>query len=61
LTLDGQVGRFVVVCAGDDGDGGMASVKRKAGIALPSNALSEQKVDETKTPSQASRSRKAKT
>jgi len=60
LTLDGQVGRFVVVCAGDDGDGGMVSVKRKAEVDLPSISTTEPKTAQAKTPRPAARSRKAK-
>jgi transcriptional regulator with XRE-family HTH domain len=61
LTLDGQVGRFVVVCAGDNGDGGMASVKRKAELDPPPISKAEPSTVETKTPRPAPRSRKAKT
>ncbi len=60
LTLDGQVGRFVVVCAGDNGDGGMASVKRKAELDLPPLSTTAPKTVAMKTPKPAARGRKAK-
>jgi len=60
LTLDGQVGRFVVVCAGDNGDGGMASVKRKAELDLQPISTTEPETVATKMPKPASRGRKAK-
>jgi len=60
LTLDGQVGRFVVVCAGDAGDGGMASVRRKAELDIPSSATTPAKTGAAKTPRPPARGRKAK-
>jgi hypothetical protein len=60
LTLDGQVGRFVVVCAGDAGDGGMASVRRKAELDIPSSATTPAKTAAAKTPRPPARGRKAK-
>jgi mannose-6-phosphate isomerase-like protein (cupin superfamily) len=60
LTLDGQVGRFVVVCAGDDGDTGMASVKRRAELDAPSIPAGEPEAAETRPPVRAARGRKAK-
>jgi transcriptional regulator with XRE-family HTH domain len=60
LALDGQIGRFVVVCAGDNDDGGMASVKRKAERDLASISASERETAESKTPRPAARTRKAK-
>jgi len=60
LTLDGQVGRFVVVCAGDNGDGGMASVRRKAELDIPSISAPEPGASGAKPQRPAVRGRKTK-
>ncbi len=56
LTLDGQIGRFVVVCAGDNGDNGMASIKLKGEFGMQPLAPPTPPVAPTKN----ARGRKAK-
>jgi len=59
LAVPGQVGRFVVVCAGDKGDGGMASVRQKMARDLPAHETSEKPLARTRAPKAPVRSRKA--